>query len=146
MSVRENQSNHQNLKLILRHWRVKKDDLNSGAPQLIVVRQDKGKYKAFFASKSPNLGVEPRSCWSHLWLAPLWLLNFNLDSSFIMVNSDYKHFMNDYRLEEPELHRLWASFLIMDATHGQPFLLLPHFIAHLEGMKMAWAFQSGECT
>ena len=62
---------------------------------------------------------------------------FKLDSSFITVNSDDKHIMNDYRLEELELHRLWASFLIMDATHGQPFLLLPHFIVHLEGMMMA---------
>jgi hypothetical protein len=42
-----------------------------------------------------------------------------------------------YRLDEQELHRLWASYLIMDAMHGLPFLLLPHFIAHLEGMMMA---------
>ena len=51
------------------------------------------------------------------------------------VNNDYKH--DAYRLEEQELLDLWASFLIMDATHGQPFLLLPHFIAHLEEIMMA---------
>ena len=64
-------------------------------------------------------------------------MTFNLDSSFVIVKRDYEHNMNAYRLEEQELLGLWASFLIMDATHGQPFLLLPHFIAHLEEMMMA---------
>ena len=62
--------------------------------------------------------------------------NGHNNSFLARVNNDYKHDMNAYRLEEQELLDLWASFLIMDATHGQPFLSLPHSIAHLEEIMM----------